>query len=334
MGLPALEVVSSGLLITIQDMGRPHAMRHGVPAGGAMDAFALQAANRLVGNPPDAAAIEITAGGAIFVALSPLVVAITGADLAPRLDDQPAPLWASFVMRPAARLAFATRRRDWGARAYLAIGGGVNVPLVLGSRSTDLAGGFGGLEGRALQAGDVLNAFDSAGLDAWAGCAWREDMRPAYGLRPVLRVLSGPHVDRFTAESIAALYSTSWRVGSQSNRIGYRLEGPKLVQTHSASLPSLGVVMGALQVPPDGRPILLMADTQTTGGYPIAGVVIRADLPLAAQLLPGDSLRLLPVSEDEAVAAWQRYQHWLAHGLIQPDADDAELALGWAGALS
>ncbi|MGQ9904816.1 MAG: biotin-dependent carboxyltransferase family protein [Anaerolineae bacterium] len=333
MSSPALEVIISGFLTTIQDMGRPHAMRHGVPASGAMDAFALQAANRLVGNPPDAAAVEITAGGTIFVALAPLVVAITGADLAPRLDDQPAPLWASFVMRPAARLAFATRRRDWGARAYLAVAGGVDVPRVLGSRSTDLAGGFGGLEGRALQAGDVLCVSTAAHSRA-VGQVWREDMRPAYGSRPALRVLPGPHADRFTPESIAALYGVPWRVGQQSNRIGYRLEGPKLVQTHSASLPSLGVVMGALQVPPDGWPILLMADTQTTGGYPIAGVVIRADLPLAAQLLPGDSLRLLPVSEDEAVAAWQRYQHWLAHGLIQPDADDAELALGWAGALS
>ncbi len=308
-------------------------MRHGVPAGGAMDAFALQAANRLVGNPPDAAAIEITAGGAIFDALAPLIVAIAGADLAPRLDDYLAPLWVSFVMRPGARLVFAGRRRDWGARAYLALAGGVDVPAVLGSRSTDLAAGFGGLAGRALRAGDVISASRVAAPDRVAGHVWREDMRPAYRSWPALRVLPGPHVDHFTPESIAALYSAPWRVGQQSNRIGYRLDGPKLVQAHSATLPSLGVVMGALQVPTDGRPILLMADAQTTGGYPIAGVVIRADLPLAAQLLPGDQLRFSLVGEDEAVAAWRRYHDWLAHGLVQVDADDADLALGWAGAL-
>lgn len=308
-------------------------MRHGVPAGGAMDAFALQAANRLVGNPPDAAAIEITAGGAIFDALAPLVVAVAGADLAPRLDDRPAPLWASFVMRPGARLVFAGRRRDWGARAYLALAGGVDVPAVLGSRSTDLAAGFGGLAGRALRAGDVIGASKAVVLDALAGQLWREDMRPAYRSWPALRALPGPHLDHFTPESIAALRSATWRVGQQSNRIGYRLDGPKLLQARSASVPSLGVVAGALQVPPDGRPILLMADAQTSGGYPIAGVVIRADLPLAAQLLPGDSLRFLLIGEDEAVAAWRRYHHWLAHGLVQADADDADLALGWAGAL-
>ncbi len=333
MGLPALEVVSPGLLTTIQDLGRPHAMRHGVPAGGAMDAFALQAANRLVGNPPDAAALEITAGGAIFVALASLVVAIAGADLGLHLDHRPAPLWMSFALRPGAQLAFMGRRHDWGARAYLAVAGGVAAPLVLGSRSTDLAGGFGGFEGRALQAGDVVRASTAAPGCA-AGRVWREDMRPAYCVWPALRVLPGPHADRFTPESIAALYGAPWRVGQQSNRIGYRLDGPRLVQAQSFNPASLGALMGALQVPPDGRPILLMADAQTTGGYPIVGVVIRADLPLAAQLLPGDALRLAPALEDEAVAAWRRYHDWLAHGLIQADADDADLALGWAGALA
>jgi biotin-dependent carboxylase-like uncharacterized protein len=331
---PLLEVITAGPLTTIQDLGRPHAMRHGVPAGGAMDAFALQAANRLVGNHPAAAALEITAGHAAFIALAPLVVAITGADCAPRLNDHPAPLWASFLMGAGARLVFGARRRDWGARAYLALAGGVDVSAVLGSRSTDLAGGFGGHEGRALQTGDVICASHVAASDRVAGHVWREDMRPAYGSQPALRVLPGPHADRFTPESVTALFDAPYRVGQQSNRIGYRLDGPKLIPAQSGSLPSLGVVMGALQVPPDGQPILLMADAQTTGGYPIAGVVIRTDLPLAAQLLPGDSLRFLPVVEDEAVTAWRRYHDWLAHGLIQPDADDTDLALGWAGALS
>lgn len=298
-----------------------------------MDAFAAQAANRLVGNSSAAAALEITAGHAAFLALARLVVAITGADFAPRLDDRPAPLWASFVMRAGARLVFGSRRREWGARAYLALAGGVDVPAVLGSRSTDLAGGFGGYAGRALQAGDVIRASHLTSPDRMAGHVWREEMRPAYCAQPALRVLPGPHVDHVAPDSIAALFNTPYRVGPQSSRIGYRLDGPKLVAAQSAGLPSLGVVMGALQVPPDGRPILLMADTQTTGGYPIAGVVIRADLPLAAQVLPGDSLRFRPVAEEEAIAAWRDYHDWLAHGLIQPDADDTDLALGWAGAL-
>ncbi len=336
---PLLEVITPGLLTTIQDLGRPNAVRHGVPASGAMDTFALQAANRLVGNPPDAAALEITAGRAAFVVLSPAVLAITGAHFNPLLDARPAPLWTSFFAQPGARLTFQARRFDWGARAYLALAGGVDVPVILGSRSTDLAGGFGGLQGRALTAGDriaggVIDAATAIALDHLAGYVWREEMRPAYRSQPILRLLPGPHIDRFTPHSLAALYNAPWRVGQQSNRIGYRLDGPKLVQAQLASPPSLGVVMGALQVPPDGRPILLMADAQTTGGYPIAGVVIRADLPLAAQLLPGDLLRFRPILEDEAVAAWQRGQDWLTQGLIEPSADDTDPALRWAGALS
>ena len=328
-----LEVVNSGLLTTVQDLGRPHAARHAVPAGGAMDAFALQAANRLVGNPPNAAALEITAGGASFSVLAPAVIAITGADLTALLDYRPVPLWTSFVVRPGAQLVFGARKCDWGARAYLALAGGIDVPMVLGSRSTDLAGRFGGVDGRMLQAGNILDAPRSRSLDLLAGRVWRAEMRPAYRAQPDLRVLPGPHQDRFTAGSLATLFSASFRVAMQSNRIGYRLDGPALVQTQPGSLPSLGVVVGALQAPPDGAPILLMADAQTTGGYPVAGVVIRADLPMAAQLLPGDSLRLVPAAEAEAVSAWQQYRNWLACGVIRPELDEVELALAWAGAL-
>ncbi|MCS7060249.1 MAG: biotin-dependent carboxyltransferase family protein [Anaerolineae bacterium] len=331
--LPALEVIQPGPLTTVQDLGRPHAMAYGVPAGGAMDSFALQAANRLVGNSPDAAVLEITAGQASFVALSTLLAAITGADFQPRLDDRPAPMWSSFLLRAGAQLTFGVRRFNWGARAYLALRGGIDVPIVLGSRSTDLAGGFGGLAGRSVQPADLIGVFGAGACDRSLHCIWREDMRPPYGTQPVLRMVRGPHLDFFEPASRDSLVNDIWRVGVQSNRIGYRLEGPAPIRAALTTIPSFGVVMGALQVPPDGRPILLMADAQTTGGYPIVGVVVRADLSLAAQLLPGDTVRFRFVTQEEAIAAWQRTRDWLARGLIEQDDEPTEAALRWAGAL-
>ncbi|MCX7790189.1 MAG: biotin-dependent carboxyltransferase family protein [Chloroflexaceae bacterium] len=324
-----LDVLASGPLLTVQDLGRTAARRYGVPASGAMDRFALVAANRLVGNPPDAAALEITAGGAELVLSAPALVAVTGADLGARCNDRHLPLWTAVRVGRGERIRFTGRSGEWGARAYLAVTGGIAVPIALGSRATDLAGGFGGLAGRALPPGDRLPIGPPPPLAELApGRYWPPELRPPYGSRPTLRLLPGPHVGGFGPEALELLTTRIWRVGATSNRMGYRLEGPPLAALRPFDLPSLGVVPGVIQVPPDGAPILLMADAQTTGGYPVIGTVIGADLPLAAQLLPGDALRLTLATLEEALAAHRA----LVAMLNQPlDADEGDLLAAMAG---
>ena len=325
-----LDVLASGPLLTVQDLGRAFARRYGVSTGGAMDRFALVAANRLAGNPPDAGALEVTAGGAELAFAASLLIAVTGADLGAYCNDRPLPLWTAVRVGRGERLKFVGRSGSWGARAYLAVAGGIAVPSVLGSRATDLAGAFGGLEGRALRPGDRLVTGPALPADLGPGRYWPPALRPPYGPAPTLRLVPGPHSSGFAPEALARLTTHTWRVGPTSNRMGYRLEGPPLMALRPFDLPSFGVVPGTLQVPPDGVPILLMADAQTTGGYPVIGTVIGPDLPLAAQLLPGDALRLAFVTLDEALAARRAFVAALAQPL---DADEGDLLAALAGSL-
>lgn len=323
-----ITVLATGPLLTVQDLGRPGARRYGVPAGGAIDRFALVAANRLVGNPSGAAALEITAGGAELAFAGAAIIAITGGNLGACRAGRPLPCWTAIHVGRGERIMFAGRSGSWGARAYLAVAGGIAVPPVLGSRATDLAGGFGGLTGRALRPGDHLpvGAVSSATLSL--GRHWPAALRPAYGPTPCLRVLPGPHGACFAPDVLAALTALTLQVSATSNRMGYRLTGVQLAYTRPCSLASLGVVPGVIQVPPDGAPILLMADAQTTGGYPVVATVIGPDLPLAAQLLPGDSLRLAPTTLELALAARRAEALALAHPL---DADEGDLLAALAG---
>lgn len=344
-----ITIHAAGPLLTIQDLGRPAARRYGVPQGGAMDRFALQAANVLVGNPPDAAGLEITAGGAAISLQRPALVAVTGADLGATVDGRPLPLWSAVSLSPGASLRWGGRGSAWGARAYLAVAGGVAVPQVLGSRSTDLGGGFGGLGGRPLRPGDTLEVWQEAEGKREKGVAasslfdigerqaepvllprvghfWPPEARPPYRACPALRIIPGPHLACFTPDALAELTGASFQISATSNRMGYRLAGPRLRYAAPVSLPSLGVVPGVIQVPPDGAPILLMADAQTTGGYPVIGAVIGADLPLAAQLLPSDQLRFQIVVGDEAQIALREQAAALAAG-GEPDEGMALAAL-------
>lgn len=306
-----LSIVQSGPLLTIQDRGRVGARRWGVPWSGALDVFAHSAANRLIGNSLDAATLEITGGGCVVRFETICVLALAGGDLNATLNDEPIPLWRAVLVRAGAVLRFGSRRT--GARAYLAVGGGILVEPQLGSRSTLIGGPFAGLLGRPLRAGDVL----AVGVGDWnvAGRVWPLDQRPPYTLNPTVRYLRGPHP--FAVAERRRLHRTQWHVSPTSNRMGFRLAGGTL-QPPTATLASLGVVPGTIQVPPDGAPIVLLADCQTTGGYPIIGTVINADLPLLAQLLPGDALRLQPTTLAIAEQAWHEHQTQLA----APFADD------------
>lgn len=325
-----VEVISSGPLMSIQDLGRPEARRYGVSPGGALDPFALVVANQLVGNPPGAAGIEITAGGALLRLRRAALIALTGADLGASLNQRPMQLWTAVRAAAGATLELAGRRSSWGARAYLAIGGGIDVPPVLGARSTDLIGGFGGLHGHALHAGDLLPLGQPSSEGAiLVGQHWPDHARPAYSAQPTLRFVPGPHLECFVPGSLEALAAATLQISGTSNRMGYRLEGLRLHYSHLQNLLSLGVVPGTIQVPPDGMPILLMADAQTTGGYPIIGVLISADLPLAAQLLPGDSLRLTPTGLEEAYDALRDQTYALAQ---RPEPDEGDMLAALAGA--
>lgn len=324
-----IEVIATGPLMTIQDLGRPDARRYGVSPGGALDRFALAAANQLVGNPPGAAGFEITAGGAALRLRRPAIIALAGADLGASMDEQHIPLWTAISAHGDATLRLAGRRGSWGARSYLAVAGGVSVPPVLGSRATDLAGNFGGLHGHPLHIGDLLPVGRAPiGIIPAVGQHWPEHARPAYAAVPLLRLIPGPHLECFAPGSLDALASTPLRISATSNRMGFRLEGLQIHYNNLHSLLSLGVVPGTIQVPPDGMPILLMADAQTTGGYPIIGVLISADLPVAAQLLPGDSLRLSPTSLEEAYDALREQTEALAHS---PEYDEGDLLAALAG---
>lgn len=322
----ALRVLSS-FLASVQDTGRPGAQRYGVPIGGAMDALALQAANRLVGNPADAAGLEITAGATAVELLRPLLLAVAGADLGAELDGAALPLWRAVYARKGALLRFHRRRERWGARAYLALAGGVEAPVLLGSRGTNVAGGFGGPAGRPLRPGDIIDAPELPGDPLrLAGSGWPTAARPHYRPEPVLRAITGPHAQGFVGGA-AALECDIFSVSDDISRIGYRLRGQAL-RYDGPPVDSLGVVPGALQVPPNGQPILLMAEAQTVGGYPIAAVVIGPDLPLAAQLLPHDTLRFRLIERAEALDARRELARWLA---AEPQHDSATEALAQAG---
>jgi biotin-dependent carboxylase-like uncharacterized protein len=269
-----ITVVRTGPLLTVQDGGRPGLAHLGVPPSGAADRRSYELGNALVGNPPGTASLEATLAGPTLRFDPPVLLAVTGAEADARLDGEPLPLGEA---REGALLEFGRCRV--GIRAYVAVAGGIEVEPVLGSRSHDLLTGLGP---PPLRDGDVI-PIGSPGSNRYrrrSGC-----------LTPVgetLAVVPGPRADWFDLDGLLA---TAWRVSPSSNRVGTRLDGPPLERLRHDELLSEGVVTGALQVPPNGRPILLGPDHPTTGGYPVVAVVRRDDLPLAGQLAPGTTVR-------------------------------------------
>jgi antagonist of KipI len=296
----ALLVVKPGMLTTIQDRGRWGYQAQGVPVAGAMDLYSHRLGNALVGNDPDAATLEITLLGPELEFESERIVAITGADFAVTIDHKPALANVAFVAAAGARLQFGARRR--GARAYLAVEGGINTPRVLGSRSTHVISALGGLHGRALRAGDRVTLGPR--LAARPTVTMPPDAPlPLPGGLAIVRVLPGPQTERFSATALEVLQSAPYVIGANSDRMGFRLTGPRLEHANGADIISDATSLGALQVPASGQPILLMADRQTTGGYPKLATVITADLSIAAQLAPGDQIQFAACTAREALAA-------------------------------
>jgi antagonist of KipI len=283
----ALEVIDSSGLATIQDAGRHGWRQFGVPTSGPMDVFAFHAANTLAGNPRECAGIEIGLGDATFRATQDCILAVTGIGYNLSVYVWHFSLWSSFFVRAGWKISL-TKTED-GLWAYLAVSGGIQGSPILGSRSTYLRGGFGGLNGRQLQAGDMITTESSHLPYEFAARTLPEKARPNYHDRPVIDVILGPQTKYFTEESIHTFLSSEYSVSLTSDRMGYRLEGPLLTPRDKTELISEGMTFGAIQVPSHGQPIVMMADCPTTGGYPKIGTVASADLPLLAQCVPHKS---------------------------------------------
>ena len=291
-----IHVKSPGLFTTVQDLGRNGFGPLGVSASGAADPVALHVGNRLAGNPKTCAALEMTLVGGSFIFSRQSVVAITGSDFGATLDGGPVPGWTAFEIGAGQTLAFGPTRT--GARCYLCLRGGIDVPRFLGSASTHILTGLGGFEGRALRKGDTLAVGDSSSEIRLRSVA--PAMLSKLLPRGSLRVTAGPQDDWFTETARAAFYTEAYRVTEESNRMGLRLEGPPVLQTRMEQMITEPVALGAIQVPGGGQPIILFVEQQTTGGYPKIANVIAADLARVGQLRPRDEIRFEWVTHSEA----------------------------------
>jgi antagonist of KipI len=293
-------VIKPGMLTTVQDAGRWGFQSRGVPVAGPMDPVSHRFANALVGNDRAAATLEVTLLGPELEFDDERLVACAGAEFALSLDGRPAPSNAPFIVSAGSRLRFGARGR--GARAYLAVSGGIAVPPTLGSRSTHVISAMGGVGGRALVAGDRLPLGDPARVQGPALAPQAAVVTlPDRDAR--IRVLPGPQLEYFTDGALDILQSAPYTVAQNSDRMGFRLQGPRLTHARGADIISDATPLGVLQVPASGQPILLMADRQTTGGYPKIATVIAADVAVAGQLGPADRITFAVCTPAEAMAA-------------------------------
>ncbi|HUM16522.1 MAG TPA: biotin-dependent carboxyltransferase family protein [Candidatus Nitrosotalea sp.] len=295
--MSALLVQDGGPLTTIQDLGRFGHLRVGIPTSGPMDREAFVLANRLVGNADNAAGLECTLLGPRLEFTDERLVAVTGADMAPTLNGAAAPAWQGLRVKPADVLRLGPARS--GVRAYVAVAGGIETPLVLGSRATYPRGRLGGLDGRALRKGDRLPL---GAITAARPLRVRPDRIPAYAGEAEVAVVLGPQDDRFTPAGIAAFLEGPYEILPQSDRMGARLKGPFIEHTHGHDIVSDGVPMGGIQVIGEGQPIVLLADRQSAGGYTKIGTVCSFDLGRIAQIKPGGRLRFRRVTVADAHA--------------------------------
>jgi antagonist of KipI len=286
------------MLTTIQDLGRWGFQAAGVPVAGPMDVYSHRLANQLVGNAESAAALEITLIGPELQAGGDLLCVVAGAEFSVFVGGHEVRHTSPFRVPDGATMRFGQRRS--GARAALAVRGGIVVPPVFGSRSTSLLSHIGPFDGRPLAIGDVLPVGDERTFDDSAWSAYPMVM-PRGGAK--VRAMSGPHDGMFTADMLERFFSSRYTITPASNRTGYRLDGPRLVHAGAADILSDATPVGSVQVPRSGQPILLMADRQTTGGYPKIATVVTADLPIAGQLAPGDWIEFAPCTRAAALDA-------------------------------
>jgi antagonist of KipI len=304
----SIEVLSPGLQTTIQDLGRFGYGHYGVPPSGALDSFSLRIANRLVDNSENFACLETTLMGLRLKALTDVCVAVTGADLQLQINKQPLKMWCSHAVNKGDILSFVGPRS--GCRAYIAFGGGIITPLVLGSQSTNLFSGFGGIKGRSLQKGDCLSIDSPEAKLSMAGRSLKPRWIPKYPDRWQLRVVWGPQDNDFTNDGKQTLTHTLYTVSPQSDRTGIRLTGAEIQRKRGTpeSIISEGLVSGSIQVPGDGKPIIILGET-VSGGYRKIATVIAADLHLLGQIKPGDKIQFTAITLEETHRVLEKMRH-------------------------
>lgn len=305
----SVHVLHAGLLTTIQDMGRYGSQKYGVIVSGAMDRYSLRLANLLVGNKEGEGVLEITLFGTTLRFDKDQLIAITGGDLLATIDGEPAPMWRPVLVRKGSIVKFKSAVR--GCRAYLAFAGGIAVPEVMGSKSTYYRAGIGGFQGRALQKGDTFDCGEPTELGRsfvsqlevlGRHFKWAVHHEAIFGFSQTqtIRVMRGTEFDRFDEKTKETLFNEPYTLTTEADRMGYRLEGPTLSLAEKFELLSEGVTYGTIQIPPNGQPIILMTDRQTTGGYPKIGQIISTDLPSLAQLQPTATIHFKEVTLEQA----------------------------------
>lgn len=309
-----IKVLRPGLMTTVQDLGRTGYQKYGVITSGAMDPLAHRIANLLVGNSGNEAALEITLVGPAIQFEEDTLIAITGADLSPTIDGEQVRAWRPVLVKRGACLDFKYAQK--GCRAYLAIAGGIDIPIVMGSQSTYLRAKVGGYKGRALKAGDRLSVGSSSALSKqtlkqlafqcgnkpFAESRWAasENLYPSLEKRRSVRAMKGLQFHWFQTASQTGFFENPFYVTSESDRMGYRLKGPALQLKQAKDMISEAINIGSIQVPPDGNPIILLADRQSIGGYPKIGQIASIDLPLVAQTKPGEQISFTEISLEKA----------------------------------
>ena len=297
-----LEILSPGALTTVQDLGRYGYGRYGVAPSGALDSFSLRIANLLVGNREDQAGLEIMLLGPRIKILTDIAIAVTGGNLVPQRNNQPIEMWRAHGLKKDDILSFKTPLS--GFRAYLAVGGGIGVPSVMNSRSTNLPSGLGGYQGRPIKKNDILLSELSCVNPDVAGRTFNSDWIPHYPKKWTLRVTWGPQDDHFSEDSRKLFLSAAYIMSSESDRTGIRLQGAAIDRKPDIeeSIISEGVISGSIQIPGDGKPIIILGET-VTGGYRKIATVISADLPYLGQIKPGDEIQFEAVSQESALRA-------------------------------
>lgn len=295
-----LKVIQPGLLTTIQDNGRFGYLAFGLPRAGYMDRYAAGLANILSGNPQDTAVLEMTLSGGVYEFSKPCRIAICGAEMSPVINSVPVDMWTTIDVPGGGILEMGYARR--GCRTYLAIAGGFEVPVVMGSMSTYIRAGVGGCHGRALKANDEIN-FRYSECIGHKRIILPVALRPLYEDTVALRVLLGPQDDFFTDEGLETLFNSEYIVSDDADRMGYRMEGPAIRHKTKADIVSDALCVGAIQVPGNGKPIVMMVDCGTTGGYTKIGTVIGPDITKLAQAKPHDKVRFILCTEADALMA-------------------------------
>ncbi|MGB9676341.1 MAG: biotin-dependent carboxyltransferase family protein [Candidatus Bathyarchaeales archaeon] len=307
--MKVFNVLKPGLFATVQDMGRYGYLKYGVPISGAMDTFSLVTANLLVGNNPNNACLEITLTGPELQALAKTQIAITGGDISPKVNSQNVPMWQTLEVKEGDIISFG--KMESGCRAYISVRGGINTPIILGSRSTCVRGGFGGINGRQLKAGDVIEGFSAPPIEHTYSLP--KELTPKFTSPFTANVILGPQKSMFTKQGINTFLSSQYRVTVESDRMGYRLEGPKIEHKEKGEIVSDALLPGAIQVPKDGQPIIVMRDAQTTGGYPKIAAVITPDVSLLGQAKPNDVIIFSEISISQAREKFIKFQKLLSN---------------------